>query len=53
MVSLERFPERIYNQLVILEDDYSRVRDGVFGTLSEISQDINHFLKEYEPYAPQ
>jgi hypothetical protein len=52
IASLETFPERIYFQLVTLEDDYSLVRDGVYGTLAEVTQDITTFLNEYEQYAP-
>ena len=45
-------PESIYLELVGLEDAYSLVRDGVYGTLAEIAQHITAFLNEYESYAP-
>jgi hypothetical protein len=49
---IESFPESIYLELNCLEDDYSLVRDGVYGTFAEIAQHIITFLNEYEPYAP-
>ena len=52
IASLETFPERIYYELVRLEDEYSLARDGVYGTLTEFAQDTSTFLTEYETYAP-
>ena len=52
IASLETFPKSIYFQLIRLEDEYSLVRDGVYGTLAELAEDITTFLNEYEPYAP-
>lgn len=51
VAGLEHFPERIYFQLVSLEDAYALARDGVYGTLAEVRQDFAAFLQEYEPYA--
>jgi hypothetical protein len=52
IASLETFPERIYFELVRLEDELSLARDGVYDTIAEVAQDIATFLTEYDSHAP-
>ena len=50
--SLETFPERIYDELVRFDDEYSLARDGAYGTLAEADHDFSTFLADYDSYAP-
>ena len=51
--SVDAFPERIYFELVGLEDNLYLAGKGVYGTLSEVSQHIKDFLVTFEPYTPR
>jgi hypothetical protein len=48
----ETFPERVWSELVSLEDGLSLARDGVYGTLPEVATGIIEFLGNYAAYAP-
>ena len=52
IANLDVYPEHMYFQLASLEDDLSRVTDGFWKTIAEVTHDITVFLKDYEPYAP-
>lgn len=50
--TLDSFPESIYYKLVELDDALSLAKDGVFGSLDEVTAEITAFLANYEKDAP-